>query len=109
LNSPSGPTGRAVPDRCDIHYSVGLIDTEAGADVERRVGDALGEGGAAPRGFSAVADTRHLVRLGGIPTLTFGPGDIHNCHGPDEALPVAELRRALTWTALFLARYYGAA
>jgi len=149
----SGPTGRAVPDRCNLHYSVGLIGTESGSDVERRVeaalaavtaadpwlvahppevrwttrdrwpavtdpghpaavamvaaGRALGEHGAAPRGFSAVADTRHLVRLGGIPTLTFGPGDIHHCHGPAEGLAVDELRRAVTWTALFLARYCG--
>ncbi len=149
----SGPTGRAVPDRCDLHYSVGLIGTESNSDMEGRVGAALaavtaadpwlvahppeirwttrdrlptvtdpshpaavamaeagralGESGAEPRGFSAVADTRHLVRLGGIPTLTFGPGDIHQCHGPDEALPVDELRRAATWTALFLAVYCG--
>ena len=151
----SGPTSRAVPDRCGFHYSVGLIGTEAGAEMEARVdaalrtvtagdpwlashppvirwttrdrwptvtdpghpaavamtavGAALGEDGATPRGFSAVADTRYLVRLGGIPTLTFGPGDIHRCHGPEEELPVDELRRAITWTALFLAGYCGTA
>ena len=56
-------------------------------------------------GFSAITDARHLVNVGGIPTINFGPGEIHRCHSAEEALPVEDLRRAMTWIALFIARY----
>jgi acetylornithine deacetylase len=70
-------------------------------------GRALGEA-AVVQGFSAITDARYLVNFGGIPTINFGPGEIHRCHSADEALPVADLRRAMTWVALFIAAYCGA-
>jgi len=71
-------------------------------------GRELGEP-AAVTGLSAITDGRHLVNSGGIPTINFGPGEIHRCHSPEEALPLEELRRATTWVAAFTARYCGVA
>ncbi|HEV2283590.1 MAG TPA: M20/M25/M40 family metallo-hydrolase [bacterium] len=70
-------------------------------------GRALGEA-VAVRGFSAITDARYLVNIGGIATINFGPGEIHRCHSPEEMLPVDDLRRAMTWGALFIAGYCGA-
>jgi len=69
-------------------------------------GRALGETPAV-QGFSAITDARYLVNTGGIPTINFGPGEIHRCHSPEEMLPVDDLRRAMTWVALFVAGYCG--
>jgi acetylornithine deacetylase len=150
----SGPAGRAVPDRCEVRYGIGLIGTERLADLQEIVtaaiarvtaadpwlaehppdlewspwplepavtdpahpavasmvaaGAALGERPVV-QALSAVSDARHLTNTGGIPTINFGPGGLHRCHGPEEALPVEELRRAVTWLALFIARYCGVA
>jgi acetylornithine deacetylase len=41
-------------------------------------------------GLSAVTDMRHLVRLGKIPTVNVGPGDMRAGHTGDEALPLDE-------------------
>lgn len=71
-------------------------------------GRALGEP-VVVRGLSAVTDGRHLVNVGEIPAINFGPGDLHRCHAPDEALAIEELGRAMTWTAAFIARYCGVA
>lgn len=60
------------------------------------------------QGFSAITDARYLVNAGGIPTINFGPGEIHRCHSPEETLPLAEFGRAMTWVALFIAGYCGA-
>jgi acetylornithine deacetylase len=70
-------------------------------------GRALGEP-AVVRAFSAITDARHLVNAGGVPTMNFGPGEIHRCHSAEEMLPVDDLRRAMTWIALFIAGYCGA-
>lgn len=69
----------------------------------------LGEDPVGVQAFSAASDGRHLMNSGGIPAINFGPGDLHRCHSPGEELPVAELRRAMTWIALFMARYCGVA
>jgi acetylornithine deacetylase len=149
----SGPSGRAVPDVCELEYNVGTIGGERAEDVRRRVdaaiaqvtaedawsaehppevrwldwpmdsavtdaehpavaafaaaGRALGESPVV-QGFSAITDARYLVHLGGIPTINFGPGEIHRCHIAEETLPVADLRRAITWVALFIAGSCGA-
>ncbi len=151
----SGPPGRAVPDRCEVHYSVGAIGTERVAELREIVratvvrvtasdpwltahpptltwsdrstepavtdsdhpavaammaaGAALGESSVPPRAFSAASDARHLMNAAGIPAFHFGPGDVHCCHSPEEALAVDDIHRAVAWLALFLARYCGVA
>jgi acetylornithine deacetylase len=40
------------------------------------------------------SDLRLMVGLGGVPTLHYGPGDAALAHGPDEHVPLAEVRTA---------------
>jgi acetylornithine deacetylase len=44
-----------------------------------------------------------MTGLGGVPTVHYGPGDARLAHGPDESVPLAEVRttaRALAVLAL---------
>jgi acetylornithine deacetylase len=38
------------------------------------------------------SDLRLLWGLGGIPTLQYGPGGANAAHGPDEWVPIDEIR-----------------
>ncbi len=51
-------------------------------------------------GLSAVTDMRHLVNLGKVPTVNFGPGDMRAGHTGDEALPLDEFYTAVEVYAL---------
>jgi len=42
-------------------------------------------------GYDTSADNRLLVNEGGIPSLCFGPGSIHDAHAVDESVSVSEL------------------
>jgi len=42
-------------------------------------------------GYDTSADNRILVNEGGIPSLCFGPGSIHDAHAVDESVSVSEL------------------
>lgn len=73
--------------------------------VEAAHGSVTGGGSAeswvAPYG----SDLRLLTGIGGIPTLQYGPGDAVAAHGPDEYVPLDEVRttaRALAVLALDL-------
>ncbi|MEP7047560.1 MAG: ArgE/DapE family deacylase [Ilumatobacteraceae bacterium] len=79
----------------------------ADSDLLQRVGDAhaLASSGReqdtwiGPYG----SDLRLLTRIGGIPTLQYGPGDARLAHGPDESVPIADIvvtARALAVLAL---------
>jgi acetylornithine deacetylase len=46
------------------------------------------------------SDLRLLTGLAGIPTLQYGPGDARLAHGPDEAVPVADVATAARTLAL---------
>jgi acetylornithine deacetylase len=49
------------------------------------------------------SDLRLMTGLGGVPTVHYGPGDAARAHGPDESVPIAEVRttaRALVVLAL---------
>jgi acetylornithine deacetylase len=35
-----------------------------------------------------------MTGLGGVPTVHYGPGDAGLAHGPDESVPLAEVRTA---------------
>ena len=58
-------------------------------------------------GFDTWADQIMLMKEGGIPTVCFGPGSIHNAHAVDEYVPIADLEActrvytdmAVTWTS----------
>lgn len=53
--------------------------------------------GASPvfEGKSAGTDASHLVSLGRIPTIVFGPGDYRQSHTVDEKLELAQLEKAV--------------
>ncbi len=73
--------------------------------VRRAVEDA---GGGVPpeRALAAGTDLR-LYAAAGIPTLHYGPGDLHLAHGPDERVPVAEVLTAARALALLAVRTCG--
>jgi acetylornithine deacetylase len=55
------------------------------------------------------ADMRHFVLTGGMPCVMFGAGDVRLAHAPDESIPLDDLLRAITTTAVFIADWCGAA
>ncbi|TFV90624.1 ArgE/DapE family deacylase [Blastococcus sp. CT_GayMR16] len=65
-------------------------------------------GGAPPpeRAIAAGSDLRQYVAAG-VPTLHYGPGDLHLAHGPMEQVPVAEVVTAARAFALLILRSCG--
>jgi succinyl-diaminopimelate desuccinylase len=45
------------------------------------------------------SDVRNLVNDGGIEAITFGPGNVAECHCADERVSMAEVRDAALVTA----------
>jgi acetylornithine deacetylase len=54
------------------------------------------------------SDLRLLTGLAGIPTLQYGPGDARLAHGPDEAVPLADVAAAARTLALLALDVCGA-
>lgn len=86
-------------------FASGRLPT--GSDLPARVwaAHAAVTGGAAQDTWAAPygSDLRLLTGLGGIETVHYGPGDAGLAHGPDEAVPIAEVvtaARALAVLAL---------
>ena len=73
--------------------------------VRAAVADA-GGGPAPERALAAGSDLR-LYAAAGIPTLHYGPGDLHLAHGPLEKVPVAEVVTAARAFALLILRSCG--
>jgi acetylornithine deacetylase len=73
--------------------------------VRAAVADA-GGGPAPERAIAAGSDLR-LYAAAGIPTLHYGPGDLHLAHGPLEKVPVAEVVTAARAFALLILRSCG--
>ena len=73
--------------------------------VRRAVEDA---GGGVPpeRALPAGTDLR-LYAAAGIPTLHYGPGDLHLAHGPEERVPIAEVVTTARALALLAVRTCG--
>jgi acetylornithine deacetylase len=73
--------------------------------VRQAVSDA---GGGTPpeRAIAAGSDLR-LYAAAGVPTLHYGPGDLHLAHGPREQVPVAEVGTAARAFALLTLRTCG--
>lgn len=83
--------------------------TEADHPAVTALAQALTDlGGPAPvEALSAATDGRHLVNAGGIPSINFGPGEMHLAHSPLESLRVDDFRKGIEAVALFLMRYCG--
>jgi acetylornithine deacetylase len=77
----------------------------AGSDLVERVSAAshavLGTT-PANEGAPYGSDLRLMTRLGGVPTLHYGPGDAGHAHGPDEFVPVDEVLVTARVLALLL-------
>ena len=58
------------------------------------------------RAVPAGTDLR-LYAAAGVPTLHYGPGDLHLAHGPGERVPVSELVTAARAFALLAVRTCG--
>ncbi len=69
---------------------------------------ALGE---TPRlaGVTYGSDMRLLVSVGRMPAVLFGPGDVRECHMPDESVSVDEVVRAARALIVTAMRYCGVA
>jgi acetylornithine deacetylase len=74
--------------------------------VRAAVADAGGPADAPERAVPAGSDLR-LYAAAGIPTLHYGPGDLHLAHGPGERVPVDELMTATRALALLALRSCG--
>ncbi len=53
------------------------------------------------------ADMRLFVRLGGMPCVMYGAGDVENAHAPDEHVRITELTMAAKTVAFLLAGWCG--
>ena len=73
--------------------------------VQRAVAD-TGAGAPPERAIAAGSDLRQYAAAG-VPTLHYGPGDLHLAHGPREQVPVAELVTAARAFALLAVRSAG--
>jgi acetylornithine deacetylase len=81
----------------------------AGHDLLPAVRQAVADAGGATapeRAIAAGSDLR-LYAAAGIPTLHYGPGDLHLAHGPKEKVPVAEVVTAARAFALLTLRTCG--
>lgn len=58
-------------------------------------------------GMTYASDARHLINVGNTPTTVFGPGDIRNAHGPNEYVPVSDMKVTVKTLALTVMRYLG--
>lgn len=69
---------------------------------------ALGE---EPRlaGVTYGSDMRLFVNVGGMPCVLFGPGDVRECHMPDESISADEVVRAARALIVTAMRYCGVA
>lgn len=56
-------------------------------------------------GVTYGSDMRHLVNVGNIPTVLFGPGDVRLCHRSDEHVPISDLVTATRTLALTILRF----
>jgi len=65
--------------------------------------------GTLPRveGKTYSSDMRLFIKVGGIPTMIFGPGDIVQAHAADEFVAVSELEKATKTLALTVLRFSG--
>lgn len=89
--------GQFLPGRTDIDDPI--VSTMANA-LEDATGRAL-----AVRGMPYGCDLGLLDRVGHLPTVVFGPGDVRHAHRPDEHVPVADLVDCARSIALSIVRY----
>ncbi len=58
-------------------------------------------------GVTYGSDMRHLINIGDTPTVLFGPGDVRDCHRPNETVLINELVTTAKTLALTILRFCG--
>jgi acetylornithine deacetylase len=83
-------------------FASGRIPPDSDLVDRVRAAHRAASGGRPPDVYGAPygSDLRLLTGLAGIPTLQYGPGDARLAHGPDEAVPVADVAAAARTLAL---------
>jgi acetylornithine deacetylase len=56
-------------------------------------------------GVTYGSDMRHLVNVGKTPTVLFGPGDVRDCHRPNEAVLIKDIETTVKTLALTILRF----
>lgn len=96
----------AHPPRCEwVGMTFSPAETSDGAAIvgSLRRGFVSATGGEPKvEGMTYGSDMSHFVRLGGVPTVLFGPGSIRQAHAANECLSLAELETATTVLTHFL-------
>ena len=67
--------------------------------------DVVGGGPPIPEHGAPYGSDLRLYAAAGIPTLHYGPGDVHAAHGPDESVPVQEVLTCARVLALAVLRH----
>ena len=91
--------GQFLPGRTDVGHP---IVSTVGSALEDASGRAL-----AVRGMPYGCDLGIMDRVGRIPTVVFGPGDVRAAHRPDEHVPVDDLVDCARSIALSIVRFLG--
>jgi acetylornithine deacetylase len=91
-------------------FASGRIPPESDLVDRVRAAHRAAAGGRPPDVYGAPygSDLRLLTGLAGIPTLQYGPGDARLAHGPDEAVPVADVATAARTLAVLALDVCGA-
>jgi acetylornithine deacetylase len=76
------------------------------ATVSGATSSVLGQS-APVEGVTYGSDMRLLVNVGGIPAVLFGPGDVRDCHVPDESVAVDEVLLAARTLIVTAMRFCG--
>jgi acetylornithine deacetylase len=92
----SWPGGRfhpaTTPDDATVVRSLAAVHTATQGTPAELTG--------APYG----SDLRHLVNTGGVPTVLYGPGSVHQAHVEDEYVPIEELEMVARTLAALVVR-----
>ncbi|MEN3273363.1 MAG: acetylornithine deacetylase [Actinomycetota bacterium] len=89
--------GQFLPGRTDVGHPI--VSTVGGA-LEAASGRA-----ASVRGMPYGCDLGLFDRVGNIPTVVFGPGDVRHAHRPDEHVPIDDLVDCARSIALSILRF----
>jgi acetylornithine deacetylase len=58
-------------------------------------------------GMTYASDARYLINIVGTPTIALGPGNVRLAHGPNEYVPVEDLKKTVRTLALMIIRFLG--
>jgi len=89
--------GQFLPGRTDTSHPI--VTTVSGA-LEDASSRAL-----SMKGMPYGCDLGLMDRVGGIPTVVFGPGDVRHAHRPDEHVPIDDLVDCARTIALSIVRF----